>query len=204
MSFPRAAIALALVLAADAAVAAVSVATGATPGVSPHPSLLSPRPVEPEMKRFAARRRALERRRAGVPPIRGPIDLGTATNRFGAHRGGHVHGGQDVFAPTGTPLYAVHDAVVLETGSDGARGNHIAFYAPRTRRTYAYFHMAEPARVSAGERVRAGQRIAAVGCTGSCDGAHLHLEAYAGRGTRGRALDPLPELRRWRRAAVRT
>jgi murein DD-endopeptidase MepM/ murein hydrolase activator NlpD len=91
----------------------------------------------------------------------------------------------------------VHDAIVLETGTDGARGNYANLYAPRARRTYVYMHMVRRAAVRPGQRVRAGRRIGAVGCTGSCDGAHLHFEMYAGRGIQGHALDPLPALKRW-------
>ena len=199
MSLSRVTALVLVLLAADAAIAAAAVTAGAAPSPSVDPSVLRTRSLVPEMRAFVARRRAQARRMSGVSPIRGPVDYGTATNRFGAARGGHVHGGQDVFAPTGRALYAVHDAVVLETGADGARGNYVALYAPRVRRTYVYLHMDGPALVHAGRSVRAGRRVGAVGCTGSCDGAHLHFEAYAGRGTRGRALDPLPELHRWRR-----
>jgi murein DD-endopeptidase MepM/ murein hydrolase activator NlpD len=59
--------------------------------------------------------------------------------------------------------------------------------------------MVAPAAVGAGRRVRAGRRIGAVGCTGSCQGAHLHFEVHRGRGAQGPGLDPLPALRRWAR-----
>jgi murein DD-endopeptidase MepM/ murein hydrolase activator NlpD len=42
-----------------------------------------------------------------VFPVRGHTDWGEAGARFGAGRGGHVHEGQDVFAPAGTPLVSV-------------------------------------------------------------------------------------------------
>lgn len=199
MSFPRALALLVLILVpgAVAAAAVASVAVAPAPG---DPSVLRTRPLAADMRSFAERRRALERRRAGVSPIAGPVDYGTAINRFGVARGGHAHGGQDVFAPTGTPLRAPHDGVVLETGSDGGRGNYVVLHAPRVDRTYSYFHMSAPASVRPGQRVRAGRRVGAVGCSGSCQGAHLHLEVHAGRGTGGRALDPLPALRRWRNA----
>jgi murein DD-endopeptidase MepM/ murein hydrolase activator NlpD len=135
-----------------------------------------------------------------VHPVMGAVDYGTATNRFDAPRPGHMHGGQDVFAPTGTPLVAVSRGVVVETGSDGGRGNYVAIYDPRAKRTYWYFHMVGPARVAAGERVKPGQRIGAVGCTGHCDGPHLHFEVHLGRGETGKGIDPLPLLRRWKRA----
>jgi murein DD-endopeptidase MepM/ murein hydrolase activator NlpD len=163
--------------------------------------VLEPRAVAHEMRAFARHRRAHVRPAGGVSPIRGPVDFGTEINRFGVARGGHVHGGQDVFARTGTPLYAVQDGVMLETGTDGARGNYASLFVPRARRTYVYMHMAMPALVRRGARVRAGRRIGAVGCTGSCEGPHLHFEVHVGRGVRGHGLDPLPALRRWRRAA---
>ena len=42
--------------------------------------------------------------------------------------------------------------------------------------------------------------VGQLGCTGSCYGAHLHFEVRVGRGVRSEPIDPLPLLRRWRRA----
>ena len=131
-----------------------------------------------------------------VFPVRGRVDWGEQDARFGAWRGGHVHEGQDVFAPAGRPLFAIRDARVVETGDDGGRGNYVAMWSPTVRRTFVYLHMKHPSRVRVGERVHAGQRVGSVGCTGSCWGDHLHLEVRVGRGTTGRPLDPLPLLRR--------
>jgi murein DD-endopeptidase MepM/ murein hydrolase activator NlpD len=42
--------------------------------------------------------------------------------------------------------------------------------------------------------------IGQLGCTGSCDGPHLHFEIRMGRvayGHEGRPVDPLPYLRQW-------
>jgi len=133
---------------------------------------------------------------AAVFPVRGHVDWGEEDARFGAWRGGHVHEGQDVFAQVGTPLIAIRDGRVVETGDDGGRGNYVAMWNRARRRTFAYLHMLHPSRVSVGERVRVGQRVGAVGCSGSCWGDHLHLELRQGRGTSGRPLDPLPLLRR--------
>jgi murein DD-endopeptidase MepM/ murein hydrolase activator NlpD len=133
---------------------------------------------------------------ASVFPVRGRVDWGEQDARFGAWRGGHVHDGQDVFARGGTPLVAIRDGRVVETGNDGGRGNYVALWNRPVRRTFVYLHMLHPSRVRVGERVRVGQRVGAVGCTGSCWGDHLHLEVRRGRGTTGRALDPLPLLRR--------
>jgi len=131
-------------------------------------------------------------------PVRGRADYGQAIARFGVARGGHTHGGQDVFAAPGTPLVAVSDGVVVEAGGGDARGNHVLLYDRRHRRTYVYFHMQSPTRLEPGDRVRAGQRVGRVGCTGRCTGPHLHFEVREGRGADGEPRDPLPLLKRWR------
>ncbi len=112
---------------------------------------------------------------------------------LGAGRG---HEGQDMFSPAGTPELAVSDAVVIETGYDGGSGNYASIYDSAADRTYNYFHMLEPAMVSAGEHVTAGQQLGKLGCTGSCWGDHLHFEERTGRGTWGPVLDPRPLLDR--------
>ena len=109
---------------------------------------------------------------------------------------GRGHEGQDLFAPVGTDLVAVTNAVVIDTGNDGGAGNYASIYDPAAKRTYNYFHMLEPAMVSRGDRVHAGQQLGKLGCTGSCWGDHLHFEVRAGRGTWGAVLDPMPTLRR--------
>lgn len=130
-------------------------------------------------------------------PVVGSVDYGDSGAVFGAQRSGHVHEGQDVFAPAGTPLAAVRDGVVLEAGSDGGRGNHVSVYSKEADQTYAYFHLLSPAPVQAGDRVRGGEKVGELGCTGSCFGDHLHFEVHEGKGAEGRALDPLPLLERW-------
>ena len=147
-----------------------------------------------------ARRPLVAPRLPAVFPVKGAGTFGEGAARFGASRSGHVHEGQDVFAPEGTPLVAVRDGVVLETGDDGGRGNFVSFYSPAAGQTYVYLHMSEPSRVAAGRRVKAGERVGSVGCTGSCWGDHLHFEVRRGRGTQAPPLDPLPLLERLRRA----
>jgi len=134
-------------------------------------------------------------------PVRGTIDFGEADARFGAWRGSRSHEGQDVFADAGTPLVAIRDGRVVETGNDGGRGNYIAIWSPEADRTFVYLHMRAPTPLAVGDAVEAGRRVGAVGCTGSCWGDHLHLEMRAGRGTTGKPLDPLPLLRRLSRRA---
>lgn len=173
-------------------------ATGAAPAAA-HP-LRQPVPA-PADAGAGARAAAAPRAHPGQPAATFPVrtravDYGTATNRFGAPRPGHLHGGQDVFAPAGTPLVAIRAGVVVEAGTDGARGNHVSVYSPAVHVTFAYFHLEAPTSRRVGERVPAGARLGAVGCSGSCQGDHLHLELHRGRGPGGAGLDPLPLLRR--------
>jgi murein DD-endopeptidase MepM/ murein hydrolase activator NlpD len=129
-------------------------------------------------------------------PVRGAIDFGAYDARFGVWRGSHRHEGQDVFADAGTPLVAIRDGTIVETGDDGGRGNYVAIWSPAADRTFLYLHMRAPALHAVGDAVQGGERVGAVGCTGSCWGDHLHLEMRVGRGTTGKPLDPLPLLRR--------
>jgi murein DD-endopeptidase MepM/ murein hydrolase activator NlpD len=131
-----------------------------------------------------------------VHPVDGQVGYGEWAARFGNFRHGHVHAGQDTFAPAGTPLLAVRDAVVIEKGAGDGRGNYIALYSKGERETYVYLHLERPAPVEIGDSVTAGQRVGRLGCTGSCFGDHLHFEVRAGRGTTGRPSDPLPLLRK--------
>ena len=87
---------------------------------------------------------------AGRPRCYGHVDWGEADARFGAWQGGHVHEGQDVFAPAGTPLVAIRDGRVVEKGNDGGRGNYLAMWSRDARRTFVYLHMLHPLRCGSG------------------------------------------------------
>ena len=131
-------------------------------------------------------------------PVDGPVDYGEAEAGFGNERG-RPHEGQDIFAPTGTPVISPTETKVIETGTDGGRGNWAAIYDQARDRTYVYFHMVAPAEVEAGEKLAPGEPVGEVGCTGSCYGEHLHFEIREGEDPYGTATDPLPELQRWSR-----
>ena len=131
-------------------------------------------------------------------PVDGAVDYGSAEAGFGNERG-RPHEGQDIFAPSGTPVISPTTTEVLETGADGGRGNWAALYDPARDQTYNYFHMIAPAEVEAGETLAPGDRVGQVGCTGSCYGEHLHFEIREGKDPNGPATDPLPQLERWSR-----
>lgn len=99
------------------------------------------------------------------------------------------HTGLDFAAPTGTPIFAVADGVVTETGWAGA-------YGYRTIETLDdgteiwYCHQSSVG-VSTGEHLHQGETIGAVGSTGNTTGPHLHLEV---RPTPNDPVDPFPAL----------
>ncbi len=134
-----------------------------------------------------------------------PANYGEGPAKFHASRGGRKHEGQDVFAKPGTPLVAVRDGIVMDGGGGksfyaGGGGNSLVIWSPLDQRSYVYLHMLKPALVQAGETVHAGQLVGQLGCTGSCDGPHLHFEVRNGQvayGAETKAVDPLPLLRQW-------
>jgi murein DD-endopeptidase MepM/ murein hydrolase activator NlpD len=146
-----------------------------------------------------------------VFPLIGPHDFGESQARFGAFRYGHVHEGQDIFGKVGTPEVAVHDGVVVDRGKDGGRysggrGNYVAIYDPADNHSFVYMHMLHPSVVQTGDRVHAGEVLGRLGCTGSCDGPHLHFEVRIGKATLRsdtKAVDPLPYLRGWPQSTPR-
>lgn len=131
-------------------------------------------------------------------PVDGNVDYGSVEAGFGNERG-RPHEGQDILAPSGTPVVSPSSTEVLETGTDSGRGNWAALYDPARDQTYNYFHMVAPAEVKAGEKLAPGAPVGEVGCSGSCYGEHLHFEIREGRDPYGAATDPLPQLQRWSR-----
>jgi murein DD-endopeptidase MepM/ murein hydrolase activator NlpD len=98
------------------------------------------------------------------------------TGRFGDRSGlwASVHTGLDFAAPSGTPIRSVAAGVVVSTGYDGSYGNKTVIrLADGTELWYCHQSAVD---VHAGERVRAGQVIGAIGTTGNVTGPHLHLE----------------------------
>jgi murein DD-endopeptidase MepM/ murein hydrolase activator NlpD len=143
-----------------------------------------------------------------VFPLIGPHDFGDKIARFGAPRYGHIHEGQDIFGKVGMPEIAVHDGVVVDRGKDGSRysggrGNYVAIFDPADNHSFVYMHMLKPPPVQIGDHVHSGQQIGQLGCSGSCEGPHLHFEVRIGKATLRsdtKPIDPLPFLRQWPQA----
>ena len=101
---------------------------------------------------------------------------GTITSRFGvvsSIRSG-AHTGTDIAAPTGTPIKAVASGTVTFSEKSGPYGNLIKITHENGVETW-YGHCSK-LYATVGQKVEAGEVIAAVGSTGNSTGPHLHLE----------------------------
>ena len=89
-----------------------------------------------------------------------------------------VHTGLDFAAPAGTPLVAVANGTITETGSAGSYGNRtILTLEDGTEIWYCHQTTID---VSVGQQVSGGTVIGTVGSTGNSTGPHLHLEVRPG------------------------
>ena len=109
-----------------------------------------------------------------VWPTRGWItsDFGNRLDPFTADR--LMHKGLDIATSHGSPVLAPSDGMVIFSGMEGGYGNCLVIdhgFGVKTR----YGHLSQLL-VKAGERVKRGQKIAAVGNTGRSTGPHLHYE----------------------------
>jgi murein DD-endopeptidase MepM/ murein hydrolase activator NlpD len=94
---------------------------------------------------------------------------------------GHTHHdypAADIAAPEGSPVYALTDAVVVETYTDGSGRCGIGLKLRLdTGALYVYCHLSylEPV-VTPGAALAAGAPVGLVGSTGHATGPHLHLQ----------------------------
>ena len=87
---------------------------------------------------------------------------------------GKLHSGIDIPADQGAVILAAADGTVTETGFDAARGNYLILdHGDGLTTMYAHCRNVD---VQEGDTVKAGEMIAAVGCTGMSTGPHLHFE----------------------------
>ena len=101
---------------------------------------------------------------------------GIITSRFGNRESirSYGHTGLDIAAPAGTSIKAAADGTVTFSGYSGGYGYVVKMSHGNGIETY-YGHCSA-SYVSAGEKVEAGDTIAAVGSTGNSTGNHLHFE----------------------------
>ena len=116
-----------------------------------------------------------------VKPLSGKI-----TSRFGGRESirSSGHTGLDIAAPKGTKIKAAASGTVIFAGYSGAYGNVVKISHGSGIKTY-YAHCSK-LYVKKGQKVSAGDIIAAVGSTGRSTGNHLHFEVVKN----GTSLNP--------------
>jgi murein DD-endopeptidase MepM/ murein hydrolase activator NlpD len=87
---------------------------------------------------------------------------------------GALHRGVDITAPTGTPVRAAADGVVLHANVMSGYGKLVIVDHGNGFETY-YAHLSRFA-VVAGQEIRQGELVGAVGSTGRVTAPHLHYE----------------------------
>ncbi|MFL6667169.1 MAG: M23 family metallopeptidase [Burkholderia ambifaria] len=131
-----------------------------------------------------------------------PVNATRISSQFGARVHPvtgvrHVHSGVDLAAPTGRAVHASERGVVTFIGTEpGGYGKYVVIRHDGGYASY-YAHLSafEPT-LRTGARVVRGQRVGAVGSTGTATGPHLHFEVRR----HARLVDPI-ELVQAARAA---
>jgi murein DD-endopeptidase MepM/ murein hydrolase activator NlpD len=122
-------------------------------------------------------------------PVIGRITSAFGETRFSPSSGGtRPHQGIDIAAPTGTPIVAPADGVVVIAGREAQYGRLVSIdhgHGYTTR----YGHL-KNIQVKPGDRVHAGQILGTVGISGNTTGPHLHYEVRI----HGRPVNPFPYL----------
>lgn len=111
---------------------------------------------------------------------------GVFTSGFGP-RWGTFHAGIDIASAIGTPILAVMDGTVIDSGPASGYGQWIRVQHDDGSIS-VYGHMVS-LDVGVGERVAAGQKIAGMGSEGFSTGSHLHFEIWPDGNS---AVDPVP------------
>jgi murein DD-endopeptidase MepM/ murein hydrolase activator NlpD len=124
-----------------------------------------------------------------VCPVAGPHAIsdsfGIWVHRSEKRGGNHVHQGNDISAPAGTPIVAPFDGVAVSAT------NKIGGLAVKVFGDYGYVYNAHLSRFGHLGPVEKGDVVGYVGSTGNALGPHDHFEWHPGN---GRAVDPYPFL----------
>ena len=103
---------------------------------------------------------------------------GIFTSGFG-YRWGALHDGVDLAGPIGTPIYAATDGIVKEAGYTNSGYGAWVLLQHGDGTVTRYGHISSWT-VGVGQRVFAGDQIAAIGNRGNSTGPHLHFSVLLG------------------------
>lgn len=116
-----------------------------------------------------------------------PLPAGTYTDQNNWRSGGSSwaswHSGNDLSAPCGTPVFAVHPGTVVIDRTQSWSGPWLVKITQGPGQTTTWYAHMQSVSVQAGQQVRAGQQIGAVGDLGNSTGCHLHLELHTAGGS---------------------
>lgn len=125
-----------------------------------------------ELKDYLAKRSVMLASTPSIWPAKGWV-----TSNFGGRVSPFTgspqhHSGMDIANRIGTPVLATADGVVVESGRDTSLGKVVVIsHGYGTKTTYG--HLSEVL-VKAGQRIKRGSKIGAMGNTGRSTGPHLH------------------------------
>jgi murein DD-endopeptidase MepM/ murein hydrolase activator NlpD len=132
-----------------------------------------------------------------VYPVSGSYTSAPGPRQHPAYGYWACHMGEDIAAPSGTPIYAASGGTVISAGYNYGGYGLMTIIDHGGGITSIYAHQSGVA-VGAGSQVGAGQVIGYVGSTGDSTGPHLHFEirvggtAYLPSGWFGGAYGPVP------------
>jgi murein DD-endopeptidase MepM/ murein hydrolase activator NlpD len=108
-------------------------------------------------------------------------DFGIWVHRSKKWGGDHIHQGNDIMAPEGTPIYAPFDGIASDST------NHTGGISVSVEGEYGYVYNAHLSRLGPLGPVEAGDVVGYVGHTGDTGANHDHFEWHPGGGP---AVDP--------------
>ncbi len=152
--------------------------------------------IEPVFIELASRWDALQKSHESLRSLPGgsPAADYYVSSRFGRrldpiNKSTAMHYGLDMAGWPGTAILAAGDGVVSKAGHWGPYGEMVEIDHGNGFKT-RYGHLRR-IKVNRGERLKRGQTIGEMGCSGRCTSTHLHYEVWFG----GKVRNPLPYLK---------
>jgi len=113
-----------------------------------------------------------------ISPCAGRIVSSFGRRRYVNGKWWGQHSGADIASPAGTPVKAANSGIVVFASLLRMRGNTVVI--DHGFNVFSLYNHLSAIKVKAGEQVRKGSLIGAVGATGFASGPHLHWEIRIG------------------------